>query len=814
MDLLKKILITAVKYFKKIFIRENCCKIILLFLLIPIRSYAQQTIRYDLYVKDTVVNYTGKEVDAIAINGQIPAPKLVFTEGDTAEIYVHNLLDGETSIHWHGIILPNAQDGVPYLTTAPIETHTTHLYKFPIVQTGTYWYHSHTDLQEQSGMYGPLILHKKEEIDSIPEITVLFSDWTNEPTSEVLRSLKTANDWYAIKKHSTQNWGEALVTGHIGDKITQEWKRMLPMDVSDVYYNAFLTNGKREQKYPSFRSGDKVRIRVINGSASTYFWLQFAGSKLTVVASDGIDVEPVEVDRMIIGTAETYDVVVTISDDMSYEFKATAEDRTKSTSLWIGEGMKMPAPVLPKLDLFKGMRMMNDMMNFDGTMDDMGMNMSMQKMDMNSVMYPELNKKKNENKKMDHHEHNMNDDMKEMDKMKMNDTSNMEEMENINMNKTNDSNDTHDMHEMNDTNDMKNMNEMSDSNDMKDMNKKEMKHLSNNEDIITLNYSMLRSLVKTTLPEAPVKVLNFKLTGNMNKYQWSINDRVLSDTDKILIKKGENVRIIMKNESMMRHPMHLHGQSFRVLNGQGEYAPLKNVLDIMPMETDTIEFSAPYEGDWFFHCHILYHMMSGMGRVFRVGNEINGKVKAASNIQVDTIKNSWSTFVNEDNMIHYAASITPQSQGIWANAMVMNNNYNFSFMGSINYHKNYETEFMLSRYLDKNYFLKIYVGGELKYVKEHHNSNTFEKENVATFGFQYTLPLFLIADARVSSEGKFRFQISRKDLALTSRLRFDGSWNTEKEYELGLRYIVLKNLSFTANYDSHFGYGAGLSLIY
>lgn len=727
-------------------------RIIFLILLLPISAFSQKTVRYDLYIKDTTVNYTGKNVDAISINGQIPAPRLEFTEGDTAEIYVHNLSDNETSIHWHGIILPVEQDGVPYLTTAPIEPHSTHLYKFPIVQTGTYWYHSHTNLQEQIGMYGPLILHKSKH-DSIPELTVLFSDWTNESPSEVMRSLKTANDWYSIKKHATQNWGEALISGHIGDKIEQEWKRMTPMDVSDVYYDAFLTNGKREQRFPSFKAGDQIRLRLINGSSSTYFWVQFAGGKLTVVASDGSDVEPVEVDRMIMGTAETYDVIVTIPDDMSYELKATAEDRTKFTSLWLGNGIKKLAPVLPKLDLFKGMKMMNDMMNFDGSMDDMGMNMSMQRMDMNSVMYPELNTKKNKSKKTDHKGHDMN----------------------------------HNLHNM---------------------------KINNARKIKTLNYTMLRSPVKTTLPEAPVKVLNFKLTGNMNRYLWSINDKPLSETEKILIKKGENVRIILRNESMMRHPMHLHGQFFRVLNGQGEYAPLKNVLDVMPMETDTIEFSAPYEGDWFFHCHILYHMMSGMGRVFRVGDEINGKIKAASNIQIDTIKNSWNTFVNEDDMVHYTTSITPQSQGVWANAMAMNNNYSLMFMGSINYRKNYETEFMLLRYLDKNYFLKVYLGGELKYVEDHFNSNTFEKENIATFGFQYTLPFFLLSDIRVSSEGKFRFQISRKDMALTSRLRFDGSWNTEKEYELGLRYIILKNISLTANYDSHFGYGAGVSLMY
>ena len=720
-------------------------KYLVLFLfIISTDILAQKTVRYDLYVNDTVVNYDGEESDAIAINGKIPAPTLTFTEGDTAEIYVHNLMDVETSIHWHGIILPNEQDGVPYLTTSPIEPNTTHLYKFPIVQNGTYWYHSHTDLQEQSGMYGALILKKREANDSIPEYPVVLSDWTNENPGEVLRSLKMANDWYAIKKHSTQNWGEALLKGYFGTKLEQEWKRMLPMDVSDVYYNTFLTNGKPKQNLPQLKAGDKIKLRIVNGSASTYFWLQFAGGKLTIVASDGEDVLPVEVDRMIIGVAETYDVIVTIPENMSYEFKATAEDRTKSTSLWLGSGMKMPAPVLPTLKYFEGMAMMNDMMNFDGSMDDMGMQMSLQKMDMNNVMYPEI------------------------------------------------------------TGDEEGQDDM-----------KDMKHKSDNKPkrIVTLNYSMLSSPKNTSLPDAPVKVLNFKLTGNMNRYQWSINDKPLSETDKILIKKGENVRIILNNQSMMRHPMHLHGQFFRVLNGKGENSPLKNVIDIMPMEVDTLEFNAPYEGDWFFHCHILYHMMSGMGRVFSVG-------KTLPNKQIDTIPNAWNIFSNEDNEFHFAGNLITQSQGIWGKAMLMNRNYLFEAMGQINYKGDFESESRFGRYFGNNQFLKVYIGTDIRIPsskKLHETSgkdSMLENRKLATLGSQYLLPMFLLADLRVDHKGKFRFQISRSDLALTSRLRFDGFWNTDKEYEIGLRYIIAKKFSITANYDSHFGFGGGIMFTY
>ncbi len=348
-----------------------------------------KTVRYDLYVKDTTVNYSGKTKKAVAINGSIPAPTLTFTEGDTAEVHVHNMMHMETSIHWHGVFLPNKMDGVPYLTQMPIKPHSTYIYKFPVIQNGTYWYHSHTKLQEQSGMYGALIFNKVNE-PKMPAIPVVLSDWTDMNPHEVERFLHTANDWFAIKKGTTQSYAEAIGKGYFNVKVKNEWKRMNAMDVSDVYYERFLSNGKPTIAYPKFKAGDKVKLRVVNGGASTYFWLTWSGGKITVVGNDGNDVEPVEVDRLIIATAETYDIIVTIPKDMQYEFLATAEDRTKSTSLWLGSGMKMPAKPLGKLKYFEGMKMMNGMMKMNGDMEPMGMEMSNQQMDMNNVMYPEI----------------------------------------------------------------------------------------------------------------------------------------------------------------------------------------------------------------------------------------------------------------------------------------------------------------------------------------------------------------------------------------------------------------------------------------
>src|SRR6202522_1733135 len=255
---------------------------------------------YQLYITDTTVNYTGRRRHAIAVNGLIPGPALEFTEGDTAEIHIHNEMMMETSVHWHGLIVPNQYDGVSYLSAPPIRPMEEYVARFPLVQNGTYWYHSHTMLQEQVGLYGALIIHKLEKPVKNEEI-LLLSDWTDEKPYEVQRSLHYATDWYAIRKGSTQDYAGAIKAHRLHAKLSNEWKRMLPMDVSDVYYNRFFVNGLSEEERTAYHPGDKVRLRVINGSSSTYFWLQYAGGPITVVASDGKDVVPIDVERLIVG---------------------------------------------------------------------------------------------------------------------------------------------------------------------------------------------------------------------------------------------------------------------------------------------------------------------------------------------------------------------------------------------------------------------------------------------------------------------------------------------------------------------------------
>ena len=301
----------------------------------------------------------------------------------------------------------------------------------------------------------------------------------------------------------------------------------------------------------------------------------------------------------------------------------------------------------------------------------------------------------------------------------------------------------------------------------------------------------------------------------MNRYQWSINNTTLGDTDKILIHKGENVRIILNNQTMMRHPMHLHGHYFRVINGQGDYAPLKNVLDIMPMEVDTIEFEAQYDGDWFFHCHILYHMMSGMGRVFSYAN-------SQPNPAVDSIKHSWRKFSSDERMWHFSTNIALQTQGLFVKAMVMNRRYVFDEMAKVNYAGTFETETHLALIPDKQQYFRIYLGSDIRRLSNandylriiHRENKTPENRMVATLGVQYLLPFFIQTDLRMDHTGRVRFQISRNDLPITARLRLDAMWNTDMEYEVGLRYIVLKRLSITVNYDSHFGPGVGVMFTY
>jgi hypothetical protein len=429
------------------------------------------------------------------------------------------------------------------------------------------------------------------------------------------------------------------------------------------------------------------------------------------------------------------------------------------------------------------MKMMNAMMNMDGSMNDMGMDMSMQKMDMNTVMYPEVSLKSSPNPSKGGKQE-----------------SGMEKMEAS----------------------------PSPSKGGGQEGEMEMDHSKHNmsgmnSDIVTLNYSMLKSPTVTTLPASPLGVaglreMRFELNGNMNRYVWSMDNKVLSEVDKILIKKGETVRITLYNNSMMRHPMHLHGHDFRVLNGQGDYSPLKNVLDIMPMETNVIEFEANADGDWFFHCHVLYHMMAGMNRVFSYEN-------SAPNPFLPNKAAAYKKLQAESNQLHFMAENDFATNGNDGQAMFQNARWSFATEWRLGYNAEhgYESETHIGRYIGKNQWFMPFVGFDVRYRKLESGEieenlfgqkSTKDKRIQASLGFAYTLPMLVIFQAEMYHDGNLRLQLMREDIPLSPRLRAAFMVNTDKEYMGGFKYIVGKNIGITTHYDSDMGIGFGVNLNY
>lgn len=719
-------------------------------------SYARIT-HYELHVSDTILNVDGKMAHAIAVNGQVPMPTLIFTQGDTAEITVINHMKVQTSLHWHGVFLPNGEDGVPYLTQLPIEPGATYTYRFPVIQNGTHWYHSHSELQEQIGMYGMLIFKKtstdptlRMEIDNVPEYAVLLSDWTSMSPHYVHHLLRSGSDWFTIKKGAAQTYAEAIRSKAFGTKVKNEWKRMHAMDVSDVYYEHALINGKISENVAL--ADTVIKLRIANGSASTYFWMSYSGGKMTVTANDGNDVVPVDVDRMLIAVSETYDVVLKLPQGHTYEFLVMSEDRTLTSSIWLGKGDTIFAYRWPKLDYFSGMDMMNDMMQMNGDMDPMGMRMSMQVMDMNEVMYPELK-------------------------------------------------------------------DLSHGNSHTDDSNTRLQNIHTRGFPMTLNYGMLKSTEISTISNYDsVRTLHFTLTGNMERYVWTINGKVISEVDKILIHQNELVRIVLTNNSMMRHPMHLHGHDFRIINGQGEYAPLKNVLDIMPMETDTIEFLANTTGDWYFHCHLLYHMMSGMGRVFSIVEP--DTARHASNYQYRASK-----FYKDDRALHVMAHGSIATNGSQGMIALQNTRWQLSgeWMTTFSHDPMYEAEMHLGRFMGNMQWFMPYIGYKYQSIHEvmpDESKNLFgqdissNQQFLPGLGFTYVIPMNFTLQSDVFIDGTVRLQVMRDDIPITPRLRMMLLANTDKEFEAGLHYIILPYMAVEVNYGNRMGAGIGINFSY
>ncbi|MDX5347983.1 MAG: multicopper oxidase domain-containing protein, partial [Hymenobacteraceae bacterium] len=680
-----------------------------------------------------------------------------------------------------------------------------------------YWYHSHTDYQEQKGMYGAIVIHPKVKQKEIPEKVIVLADFTDQNPWNVQRLLKGHTEWYAIQRNAVQSYGKAIAKGYLKELAWLEWNRMPSMDLADVYYDAFTANGKLEDQVPDLQPGETIRLRVVNGSASSNFWLHFAGGPLKVVAADGLDVAPVSVDKLLIATAETYDFEITLPANGQYEFRATSWDRYKHTSVWLGQGERHKAQDLPPVDYFALIKEMKEMM---AMMPDMTMGKAPQDRPETKLYAPGTAPSYQE----------MN--MQVMQEMGMKMEMNHEGHQKMDMpEKQQPQHQDHSMHQMQQPDTAMHNNHMQNSRmqgkieaekAMQNAQKEKpmgvmmtgYKQLKNQfpEDTI-FNYNMLRATHETTLPDdRPVRIVHLFLTGNMFRYVWMINNKPLSRGDKILIKKGENVRFVMRNTTMMSHPMHLHGHFFRVINAQGEYSPLKHTVNIAPMENTIIEFQASEEKDWFFHCHLLYHMLSGMARVVRYEN-------------TNPLANSsekFKKFVSEDKKYFPKASATIQSNGYWGDVSVFNNYNELSLEGDGNYDGEYDAEAKLIRYIGPKQFFTVYLGGEFEGTKVKQpeaGKDKIESENLALVGVRYFLPMHLWSDLRVDHKGKVQVELEREDLALTRKWRISGGVeynisDNEWEYTAGTSYILGQYFALSGNYDSDYGWGAGIQFIY
>jgi hypothetical protein len=774
-------------------------------LLVPVPISLAATVEYDLTVARQEVNFTGQSTTAMTINGQLPGPTLRFTEGDHAVIHVRNQMDVDTSIHWHGILLPNAMDGVPFVTYPPIAPGRTFTYEFDLRQSGTYWYHSHTMLQEQRGMFGALVIAPKDKgmVDRIRDQVVVLSDWTDEDASSVLHTLKRGSEWYSLQKGSGQSILGAARVGLLGAYFSRELQRMPPMDLADVYYDRFLLNGALEQSLAA-QPGEQIRLRVIAGSASTFFYLQFAGGPMQVVAADGLPVQPFDEQRLLIAVAETYDVIVTVPAEGSYEFRATAHDGSGQASLWIGDGQRHHAPDVPYPNLYAGMSGlsfkrvlaltpggsmgmpnnqvdagmfdkpgMNGMDEMDGMkeMDHGGMTQDAGKMD-NSTMASAP--------AMGHAGHDMSGIAHE--KMLM-DTATNSQAESGMV--------SHQQAVAPKSNWLGLLAEDASS-------KAPLAADGMSPERPWPPYDKLRALQPTAFnPHNPVREIRLTLDGDMERYVWFLNDKPLSETDHIEIKRDETVRFIMINRTMMHHPMHLHGHFFRVLNGQGDYSPLKHTVDVAPMTTTVIEFAAEEFGDWFFHCHLLYHMESGMARVVHYQGFTADPATAA--VRDRLYHDPFFLYGRMD-------ALTQMTQGTLVYA---NTRHIFSAEWQAGWQRVNDREWEVvptyNYYLNR--FAGVFAGVDLEGVDDR-----FDKYE-GVFGLRYLLPLNIGSRVWVDTAGEFQFAVS-KHLEFTPRLAIfsEAEYDTEEQWEVraGASYMLSKNFSLIGQWHSEYGWGGGL----
>ncbi|WP_258577742.1 copper resistance system multicopper oxidase [Acinetobacter baumannii] len=540
---------------------------------------------YDLTIAEQTVNITGKPLKRITVNGKFVAPLLEFEEGDDAVIRVHNKLKNQdSSIHWHGLILPGIMDGVPGFNKFDgIAPNKTYEYKFKVRQNGTYWYHSHSKGQEQDGLYGPLVIYPKNKVPLTAgekadrDYVVLLSDFHNSTSGQIMSNLKKEADYYQNRRETVFDVFRQIKR----DGLKATWKdrsmwnqmRMLKTDMSDVTNYTFLMNGKTpEQNWTgNFKAGEKVRLRFINASAMSLFDVRIPNLKMTVVSADGQPVKPVPVDEFRIGTAETYDVIVEPK-QASYQIEAESIDRSGFSIGTLHDENTSPV---------KNIMMPTPRPRALLTMEDMGMNHDMSSME------------------------GMGHDMSSMKGMG-HDMSSMKGM-------------GHDMSSM------KGMGHDMSSKTMGSSGSDEVVYgwanASTPAGLKALQYSDLQSLTPQKDTRAPEREIEIRLGGNMERYIWTINGKKFNETEPFKVKYGERIRLKFVNDSMMAHPMHLHGMFMQLENGQDpSNMPNKHTVIVPPGKTVTTLLTADELGEWAIHCHLLYHMSAGMMNKLIVAN--------------------------------------------------------------------------------------------------------------------------------------------------------------------------------------------------
>lgn len=606
---------------------------------------------YHLSINEQQVNVTGQPLKRITVNGKFTAPLLEFEEGDDAVIHVHNQLKNQdTSLHWHGLLLPGLMDGVPgFNGFKGIAPNGDFVYRFKVKQNGTYWYHAHSKGQEQDGLYGPLVIYPKVRTPVVAhektdrDYVVMLSDFHNSSSDSIMKNLKKSAEYYQNRRETVSDvWKQVKAQGLKAtwqDRSMWNQMRMLKTDMSDVTGYTFLVNGKTPQQNwtANFKAGDKVRLRFINASAMSFFDVRIPNLKMTVVSADGQPVKPVAIDEFRIGTAETYDVIVEPK-QASYQIEAESIDRSGfAMGTLHDENTQAVGPIQMPQPRPRSLLTMDDMgmSHGDGSSDEHASHQMNMQHDMSTM--PEMNKETS-HANHDHAMMNMDHGMKDMSSDK-NDHSMMQMKHDISA-MTEMKHDVHVKSSSEHDHAMMNMNHEMPAQPKTTVKKDEpvygWANASTPAGMKALQYSDLQSLTPQPDTRVSERELVIRLGGNMERYIWTINGKKFSEAEPLQVKYGERIRLKFVNDSMMAHPMHLHGMFMQLENGQqAENLPNKHTVIVPPGKTVTALLTADALGEWAIHCHLLYHMSAGMMNKLIVA-QVNDGAKPASQAPVQS----------------------------------------------------------------------------------------------------------------------------------------------------------------------------------